>query len=308
MKQGDFNFNGDESTSTLSPALGGDGIILYGSNDPEELIARCAEDLQVPLSNPFVKEEFLVQSRAMNSWVKLQLADRLGIFANAQFRFPEETIWMILRAFLGEGPERNPYTKEGMAWKIFDLLPGFLEMEKDIFQSVARYVESGANNDQADPDRMFRLSRQVATLFDSYQTYRPKMIMDWEAGKLPEGADRWQALLWIGLRESFAQESLPELVNKLCRLARQSGKTGCRKGCRFLVSRPFRPFFWMCFNCSEDSGLCASMLFNPHRSCGERWNRTKLLRNGRQGQLNERKVSRHGQWRMMNWVSNLEIH
>ena len=79
MKQGDFNFDGDESASTLSPALGGDGIILYGSNDPEELIARCAEDLQVPLSNPFVKEEFLVQSRAMNSWIKLQLADRLGI-------------------------------------------------------------------------------------------------------------------------------------------------------------------------------------------------------------------------------------
>ena len=216
MKQGDFNFDGDESASTLSPALGGDGIILYGSNDPEELIARCAQDLQVPLSNPFVKEEFLVQSRAMNSWIKLQLADRLGIFANAQFRFPEETIWMILRAFLGEGPERNPYTKEGMAWKIFDLLPGFLEREKDIFQSVARYVESGANNEQADPDRMFRLSRQVATLFDSYQTYRPKMIMGWEAGKLPEGADRWQAFLWRGLRESFAQESLPELVNRLC--------------------------------------------------------------------------------------------
>ena len=215
MKQGDFNFDGDESASTLSPALGGDGIILYGSNDPEELIARCAEDLQVPLSNPFVKEEFLVQSRAMNSWIKLQLADRLGIFANAQFRFPEETIWMILRAFLGEGPERNPYTKEGMAWKIFDLLPGFLEREKDIFQSVARYVESGANNEQADPDRMFRLSRQVATLFDSYQTYRPKMIMGWEAGKLPEGADLWQAFLWRGLRESFAQESLPELVNRL---------------------------------------------------------------------------------------------
>ena len=115
--------------------MGGDGIILYGSNDPEELIARCAEDLQVPLSNPFVKEEFLVQSRAMNSWIKLQLADRLGIFANAQFRFPEETIWMILRAFLGEGPERNPYTKEGMAWKIFDLLPGFLEREKKIFSN-----------------------------------------------------------------------------------------------------------------------------------------------------------------------------
>ena len=163
----DFNFDGDESASTLSPALGGDGIILYGSNDPEELIARCAEDLQVPLSNPFVKEEFLVQSRAMNSWIKLQLADRLGIFANAQFRFPEETIWMILRAFLGEGPRKKSLYQGRDGMEDLDLLQGFCGKEKDIFQSVARYVESGSNNEQADPDRMFRLSRQVATLFDS---------------------------------------------------------------------------------------------------------------------------------------------
>ena len=71
--------------------------MLYGSNDPEELISKCAEYLREPLSDPFREEEFLVQSRGMNSWIKLQMADRLGVFANVKFRFPEETIWMILR-------------------------------------------------------------------------------------------------------------------------------------------------------------------------------------------------------------------
>ena len=98
---------------------------MFTSNDPEELISRCGEDLN-PLSHPLRMEEFLVQSRGMSSWLKLKLADKLGIFANTKFRFPEETIWMILKGF--RDSVKNPYTKEGMAWKIFDLLPGLLKV------------------------------------------------------------------------------------------------------------------------------------------------------------------------------------
>lgn len=201
--------------SEIPSASGGWGITLYGSNDPEELIGRCAEDLKEPLSNPFVKEEFLVQSRGMNSWIKLQLADRLGVFSNVEFRFPEETIWMILRGFMGEGPERNPYTKEGMSWRIFQLLPDLINAESDAFSSVSRYILSDSSKHKTDKDRMFRLCRQVATLFDSYQTYRPELIMDWQAGKLPESHNRWQGIIWKALRESFSTQSLPEIVHRL---------------------------------------------------------------------------------------------
>jgi exodeoxyribonuclease V gamma subunit len=195
--------------------LVGQGIVLYGSNDPEELIDQCALDLQRGLSDPFRQEEFLVQSRGMNSWIKLQMADRLGVFANVQFRFPEETVWMILRGFLGEGPNKNPYTKEGMAWKIFDLLPDLMKTNESVFAPVARYLGDDPGGEGTDADRAFRLCRQVATLYDSYQAYRPEMIMNWQANKLPVGGDQWQAVLWLALREAFGQESLPELVRRL---------------------------------------------------------------------------------------------
>ena len=69
-----MNFNSEEPIiSTIGQTLGGRGITLYGSNDPEELIRKCAEDLSVGLSDPFREEEFLVQSRGMNSWIKLNL-------------------------------------------------------------------------------------------------------------------------------------------------------------------------------------------------------------------------------------------
>ena len=136
-----MNFNSEEPIiSTIGQTLGGRGITLYGSNDPEELIRKCAEDLSVGLLDPFREEEFLVQSRWMNSWIKLQMADRMVVFANIRFRFSEETIWMILRGFIGAGPSKNPYTKEGMAWKIFDLLPNLISRDVDVFAPVARYV------------------------------------------------------------------------------------------------------------------------------------------------------------------------
>ena len=67
--------------------------------------------------DPFKEEEFVVQSSGMGTWIRLEMADNLGIFANARFRFPEETIWMILKGLLGTGPDKNPYTKEGMTWR-----------------------------------------------------------------------------------------------------------------------------------------------------------------------------------------------
>jgi len=211
--QQELNLHPD--TGVVHRSSGGEGIILYTSNDPKELIACCAENLSQPLADPFSKEEFLVQSRGMSTWVKLQLSEKMGLFANAEFRFPEETIWMILRGFLGAGPQRNPYTKEGMAWKIFHLLPNLIKKEERAFSQILRYLGSGVGEIKHNADRCFRLCRQIATLYDSYQTYRPEMIMAWEAGKLPEGGSRWQGILWQALRKAFGQESLPELMEKL---------------------------------------------------------------------------------------------
>ena len=59
MSQQELDFAPDEPiVSTIGQAPGGQGITLYGSNDPEELIARCSEDLSEPLANPFKKRSF----------------------------------------------------------------------------------------------------------------------------------------------------------------------------------------------------------------------------------------------------------
>ena len=214
LSQQELDFYADSKPEKdIAQITSGQGIVLFTSNDPEELIKRCGQDLGSPLSNPFIKEEFLVQSRGMSSWLKLQMADQLGVFANVIFRFPEETIWMILRGLLGYGPDKNPYTKEGMAWRIFHLLPELIKTQERDFSQVSRYL--GTNLGKEDANRSFRLCRQIATLYDSYLTYRPEMIMDWMAGKLPDGGNRWQGVLWQHLRKEYKEKSLPELMKQL---------------------------------------------------------------------------------------------
>ena len=69
-----------------------------------------------------------------------------------------------------------------------------------------------------DGNRAFRLCRQIATLYDSYLTYRPEMIIDWNNKKFPGDRDRWQGLLWHALRKSLGFETLPEKVEQLKQL------------------------------------------------------------------------------------------
>ncbi|MAH30050.1 MAG: exodeoxyribonuclease V subunit gamma [Euryarchaeota archaeon] len=193
----------------------GRGLVLFGSNDPEELVNECVRQLGNPLSDPFKEEEFLVQSRGLGIWLQLKIAEKKGIFAHARFRFQEEAIWMILRGFLGGGPERNPYTKEGLAWKIFGLLPGLMHQNSTSFQPLVEYLGSASD---WDGNRAFRLCRQIATLYDSYLTYRPEMILDWNDKNFPDDRDRWQGILWHALRKSLDFETLPEKVEQLKQL------------------------------------------------------------------------------------------
>ena len=194
----------------------GNGMNLFGSNDPDILVGQCVRQLELPLSDPFKKEEFLVQSRGMATWLQLKIAEKKGIFAHGRFRFQEEIIWMILRGFFGEGPERNPYTKEAIAWKIFGILPRLIEENTSAFEPLTEYL---GPIDKWDGNRVFRLCRQVATMYDSYLTYRPEFIINWNRSEFPAGRNRWQGILWCALRQGLGYETLPEKVNQLREMA-----------------------------------------------------------------------------------------
>ena len=162
---------------------------LFVSNKLEVLAARLAEKLKSPLRSPLTTETIIVQSKGMEKWLSLQLAQIMGICANCRFPFPNNFIEEVFSAFV---PEYKPdlfYEEDVLAWKIMEILPS-LKGKKD-FDTVRNYL--GEKPDQL---KLYQLSRRIANLYDQYLIFRPEMILAWENGKINK-QEKWQAQLWL---------------------------------------------------------------------------------------------------------------
>lgn len=155
---------------------------LIRSNRTEILADALASAVRESPVAPFAEEAIVVQSRGMERWLTLALAERLGIWSNPCFPFPRAVIEQTLED-LGFGPsvEAKAYDPELLKWTIAQLL---LE---EVPSELRGYL--GA---PADPDRALRFASTVADVFDRYVVYRPDLLRSWIKGKETE----WQAALW----------------------------------------------------------------------------------------------------------------
>ncbi|HUN55285.1 MAG TPA: exodeoxyribonuclease V subunit gamma [Smithella sp.] len=161
---------------------------LFISNRLDVLAARLAEILNSPLHSPFATETIIVQSKGMEKWLSLELAQNLGICANCRFPFPHHFIEEVFGACIpGYKPDLF-YEEDVLAWKIMEILPS-LQCKKD-FTAVRNYL--GKEPDQI---KLYQLSRRIANLYDQYLVFRPEMILAWEEGKVNR-EEKWQAQLW----------------------------------------------------------------------------------------------------------------
>jgi exodeoxyribonuclease V gamma subunit len=162
---------------------------LFVSNRLGVLAARLAEKLKSPLRSPLATEIIIVQSKGMEKWLSLELAQSLGICANCRFPFPHNFIEEVFGAFI---PQYKPdlfYEEDVLAWKIMEILPS-VQGKKD-FTAVRNYL--GEKPDQL---KLYQLSRRIANLYDQYLIFRPEMILAWEEGGINK-QEKWQAQLWL---------------------------------------------------------------------------------------------------------------
>jgi exodeoxyribonuclease V gamma subunit len=148
-----------------------------------------AKKIKSPLRSPLATETIIVQSKGMEKWLSLELAQSLGICANCRFPFPHHFIEEVFSAFI---PEYKPdlfYEEDVLAWKIMEILPS-VQGKKD-FTAVRNYL--GEKPDQL---KLYQLSRRIANLYDQYLIFRPEMILAWEEGKINK-QEKWQAQLWL---------------------------------------------------------------------------------------------------------------
>ena len=187
-------------------------MLVHRSNRTEDLVDVLAEIVRRPLSGPAAPECVVVQGRGMERWLSMQLARRLGVWANPDFPFPRRIIERAIAAVLPEEERAGgaPFEPETAMWSIAALLPAHLRRPE--FAPIAAYLEG----DERDLRRV-QLAQRIADTFDHYAVYRPRMVLAWEGG---EGAG-WQPVLWRALVSRHGAGHLARARAALPRRARR---------------------------------------------------------------------------------------
>ena len=168
---------------------------VFTSNRLEILADQLGRVLQQALPSAFDPEVIVVQSKGMERWICLQLAERHGICANCRFPFPNTFVQETFQGVLKNLPKPNLFDPGIMTWRVMKALPKLIE--EPAFEPLRIYLESGRSD-----LKRFQLSQRIADLFDQYLLFRPEMMFQWENGK----ARHWQAMLWQGLVEGHEHE------------------------------------------------------------------------------------------------------
>jgi exodeoxyribonuclease V gamma subunit len=164
-------------------------ITLHQSNKTEILLDCLIEVLDTPLSNPLTPETIVVQSKGMERWISLKLAERLGCCANIRFPFPNAIVQSLFNYLLPDlnlSNEVQSYDMDVMTWKLMRTIPTFLDQTS--FAQLASYLKQDAITDL----KQIQLCERIADTFEQYIIYRPDLIAAWEKNQ----NTHWQSVLW----------------------------------------------------------------------------------------------------------------
>jgi exodeoxyribonuclease V gamma subunit len=167
-------------------------MFLHRSNRSESLVETLAGIIRMPLPDPLEPEIIAVNSKGMERWLAMQLSERLGVLANAEFPFPRHLIERLFDAVLQDPPEHStPFQQPVLLWSIAALLPGQLHLPG--FEPIARYLDG-----DRDGARLIQLAQRIARMLDDYCVFRPDLVLGWDRGEEPQS---WEARLWRALCE-----------------------------------------------------------------------------------------------------------
>ncbi len=178
-------------------------LYLKVSNSLINLAASLSQELNGAPNSVFEPHLIVTQTEGMNNWVKLQIANHLGIAANVRFLKPNDLIHKLY--YLLGGPFTEVLSAQNLNWLLFKLL-GENEF-KARFPATASYFSDKS------PDKEIKrmsLAEKLSDLFDQYQIYRPDMIRQWNIA-MPGDLENneWQQYLWIKARQ-VSENTLPD--------------------------------------------------------------------------------------------------
>jgi len=187
-------------TSNLAP-----GLLAIHSDRMEHLRDTVFGWLQANPLRPLDQEIFLVQSNGVAEWLKVSMAEQMGVCSGVQVTLPARFLWQTYRQVLGPQrvARRSPYDRLPLTWRLMQLLPTLIDAPA--FAPLAYFLKDGS------AERRLQLAQKLADLFDQYQVYRANWLSAWADGdevlidargqQQALASDQlWQPRLWRALR------------------------------------------------------------------------------------------------------------
>ncbi|MDY0136622.1 MAG: exodeoxyribonuclease V subunit gamma [Thiomicrospira sp.] len=168
-------------------------LTLHTSNKTENLLAHLTQVIRIqPLSSPFARDVFLIQSQGMERWLSQRLADAFGVSANSDFLFPSKFFDHIARHITPEG-DSDFFQREQLMWRLEARL-------RDLSHTELAPLQAYLQGEQLAIKR-FGLAQQLAQVFDQYQLMRVDLLERWQVGQTltSHPAEIWQRRLWLDL-------------------------------------------------------------------------------------------------------------
>jgi len=180
---------------------------IYTSNRMERLVEGLEQVVRAPRPAPFTpfsKEIIVVQSKGMQRWLSMQLASRIGVWANCEFPFPNKIVENQFAAVIPDCPAEIPFFRpEVMSWRLMGLLQEAIG--RPGFQEITGYL-----SDDRDGLKRMQLAQRIADTFDRYTVFRPELVLQWESGE----GDDWQAQLWRSLNDGTQEKHRARLLSE----------------------------------------------------------------------------------------------
>ncbi|MBD0333018.1 MAG: exodeoxyribonuclease V subunit gamma, partial [Chitinophagaceae bacterium] len=172
---------------------------MNGSNSLEQLAFQLSKDLKRQQNNVFQPQYIVTQTLGMNNWLKIKMAENLGIVANCKFLKPNDLVNEIYYRL--NTNNKQALSAESLKWVLFALLN--TKDFHDQFRNISNYYTN-------DDVKRMALAEKVADLFDQYQIYRTEMVRDWNENKLFFDINNdWQKYLWIKAKEVLG-DNMPD--------------------------------------------------------------------------------------------------
>lgn len=158
--------------SPITPGL----IILHG-NQLEQLRSAVFGWLRNNPLGALEQATFLVQSNGIAEWLKIAVAEEMGVCAATRIDLPGRFLWSMYRTMLGRDqvPSHSALDKSPLTWRLMRLIPELLD--HDDFLPLRHFLADG------NPERRLQLAERLADLLDQYQVYRADWLNDWAEGR-----------------------------------------------------------------------------------------------------------------------------